>query len=217
VKSARLLFLFALLLNFTYSGCVKKAERVGRTDFSKYLPLGEGNYFIYSGPLGKALVHQTIGNLYSVVHYDSAGEISFWTDFVKTDHSILWKNIVFRSPRLAPIHFEPGLPFVPWTNQVGDTLLFSSAAIIGDSVNSHLRIQIEYEIYGIGSATTPAGRFDDCIEIRMTPKELYEKGKNAMTGDYFCWFAKNMGIVKYSFPGGAGELLQAKIDGRRYP
>jgi len=206
--------LLALLLSLS---CIKRADRPTRADYSRFFPLADGDFYIYSGPLGKSMVTQSIGELYTFTHFDSSGNVLFWKDFLKTDHSIGWKNIAFSKSGSPDIHFEPALPFLPWTDQVGDTLLFSSAEIHDDSLNTHLHLQIEYSTYGIAAVTTPAGHFSDCIEIKMTHKALYDKDKNYLRGDSYWWFARNVGIVKYIIPEGTGELLQAKVDGRTYP
>ncbi len=207
-----------LIISIILSGsCVKRVERPLKVDYSRFFPLAEGDYYIYSGPLGKAVITQNIGEIYTFTHYDSSGKIIYWKDFLKTDRTIGWKNIVFRRPSISDIQFEPTLPFLPWTEKVGDTILFSSAEIRDDSLNTHLHLQIEYTTYGIATVNTPAGQFSDCIEIKMTHKTLYENDRNFLKGDSYWWFARNVGIVKYITPEGAGELRQAKVDGKTYP
>jgi hypothetical protein len=211
VSVGLIIFILALI------SCIKHVDRPARADYSRFFPLNDGDYSIYSGPLGKAVVTQNIGDLFTFTYYDTLGQIAFWRDFIKTDHSVGLKNIIWRKKSMASVHFEPPLPFVPWSDKIGDTLLFSSAEIHGDSINTHLYLQVEYEIYGSNPIKTPAGNFNDCLEIRVTPKTLYEKNKNYLKGDSYFWFARNVGIVKYIIPEGAGELLEAKVDGRTYP
>lgn len=207
----------SVLLLLSTPTCIKRAERPVKADYSKFFPLADGDYYIFSGPEGKAMLTQSIGDLYTFTHYDSTGKVIFWKDFLKTDHAIGWQSIVYKKSNIPDISFEPPLPFLPWTEKVGDTILFSSAEIRHDSANTHLRLQIEYTTYGIASVSTPAGIFNDCIEIKMTHKTLYNKEKNFLEGDSYWWFARNIGIVKYITPEGAGELIQAKVDGRTYP
>ena len=226
MRLRRIALSLSVLLILSSFACIKRVERPIKADYSKFFPLADGNYYVYSGPEGKAMITQSIGDLYTFTHYDAAGKIIFWKDFLRTDHTIGWQNIVFSLSKARPltgksnipdIHFEPPLPFLPWTEKVGDTILFSSAEIRHDSVNTHLRLQIEYTIDGIASVNTPAGMFNDCIEIKMTHKILYDKEKNFLEGDSYWWFARNVGVVKYITPEGAGELLQAKVDGKTYP
>ena len=206
-----------LILGLFFTSCVEKVEHPVRTDFSRYFPLVDGAVYQFSGPLGKAVVSGQINELYTFTYFDSIQNITGWNDFIKTDHSVGWKNIVSRGGKIPPLFFEPPLPFTPWSMTVGDTLLFSAAEIRGDSLNSHLRIQEELEIISTAPVTTPAGEFYDCIELRMTFKPLYNNNEPLLRGNYYWWFAKDIGMVKYILPEGAGELLSARIAGKSIP
>lgn len=208
------LLALSLVIGF---GCIKRVERSGKIEYARFLPLADGDQWQFSGPLGKMLVTGNINDLYTCSFSDSAGKVIFWEDLIKTERGLALKNKIYGGSRRSSVHFEPYLPFAPWSHFVGDTVLFSAAEIRGDSANTHLRIQVEYEIMAVEPVTTPAGNFPDCIKMRMSYKRLYSAREYMPEGNSVWWFAKDVGIVRYSIPEGAGELLKAKIDGRTLP
>ncbi len=212
--TATLILFFSLLLILS---CIQKVERPARTDFSRYFPLIDGATYQYSGPLGKAVVSGQINDLFTFTYFDSAGNITGWNDFLRTDHSVGWKSTVSRGGNLPALFFEPPIPITPWSLTVGDTLLFSAAEIRSDSLNSHLRTQAELEIIATEPVTTPAGGFQDCVEIRLSFKSLYSRQEQLIQGDLYWWYAKDVGLVKYAFPHGAGELVTARVGGKSFP
>jgi len=217
VKRYGLIGFILIAAVFFNPGCIKRVERPGNTDLLRYMPLHQWDNFQYSGPMGRAVVSGNINDLFTLTYYDKTDKILFWQDLLKNDRGIFWKNLVVRKKGQPPLSFEPALPFAPWSRVAGDTLLFSSAEIRGDSANTHMHIQIEYEIMGTEIVTVPAGTFMDCIKLRMSFKSLYNGEKELLSGDRYLWFAHDVGIVRYAFPDGAGELLSAKVDGKTYP
>lgn len=209
--------IFPVLLPILLLSCIQKAERPAKTDFSRYFPLVDGAVYQYSGPLGKAVVSSQINDLFTFTYFDSAGNITGWNDFIRTDHSVGWKNTVSRGGNLPALFFEPPVPLTPWSLTVGDTLLFSAAEIRSDSLNSHLRMQAELEIISTEPVTTPAGAFQDCVEVRLSFKPLYSRQEQMIQGNLYWWFAKDVGLVKYALPYGAGELIWARVAGKSFP
>lgn len=205
-----------ILISIVPAACIKKIDHSGRTDFFRFFPLNQWDQFQYSGPMGKAVVSAKFNDLYTITYYDRTGRIYLWQDFLKSDRAITWKNAVPAGNNIPAVHFEPALPFIPWSRTIGDTLLVSSSEIRADSANSHLHLQVEYEIVTAGPITTPAGTFPDCVQIRMSFKSLYTKEKRIFGVSHW-WFARDIGIVKYILPEGSGELLSARIDGKNLP
>lgn len=207
------LFLIAVML----FGCIQRVEQKANIDFSLYFPLNNGNHFLYSGPLGRCEVSSSQNNLFTITYYDSSGNISRWQDFQLNHDTVLMNNIIDRSDSGFYVHFFPSLPFGPWSNLVGDTMLVEAVEIRNDSANSHIRIMVGYEILGIDSISTPAGKFDNCIEVGMT----YSTSENPSTSFFqrtsVFWFARNVGLVKYETLNGSGMLLEALIDGIKFP
>ena len=199
------------------SSCIKKIERPEKIDFVRYLPLHDGDQFFYTGPAGKAVITGNINGLFTVAFFDSTDNVILWADLKKEESGIGWKNIAYPNRISPPICFEPPLPIIPWSHAVGDTLLFSSAAIYGDSLNTHERIQVQYEIVANESVLTGSDSYLDCIQLRLSFVPLYGNGSRVIKQDCYWWLARDVGIVKYIVPGGAGELIKARIDGKMRP
>jgi hypothetical protein len=176
-----------------------------------------GDEFYYSEDPGRAVVTEEIGDLFTVTYYDSAGDLIRWQDYIKDKSGAKLKNLVPNDPGISARYFEPPLPFSPWTNLVGDTLLFASAEIRGDSLNSHLKILVEYEIAAIEEVTTPAGKFGNCIKVKSIYKTLDDIRGATFDGESFWWFAKNVGLIKYTTAGDTCELIRASVGGINYP
>ena len=217
MKKAGIAIIFLFIAAFVLSGCVKKVSRPGKTEFAQYFPLNDGDIRIYSGSLGKAVVKGRIGNLCTMTFYDTTGRINWWQDYLKSETGAQMKNVVFNSAGMPAAYFEPAIPFTPWSVTVGDTMLVTAAEIRGDSVNTHVRVMIQFQIMAIEPVTTPAGAFEDCIEMRMSYKTRDNSIPSIFDGDSFWWFARDIGLVKYESPGDRGELLKARINMVNYP
>jgi hypothetical protein len=216
--SWRRLFILALsLIVILSSACIKRVERQAVVDFSCYFPLDENDQFIYDGAIGRGVVTSRNGSLYTVTFYDSSGLATGWADFVTTESGVDLKNLVPRSSIIPSVHFEPSLPFSPRSSLVGDTLLVAATEIRGDSANSHLRIMVSYEVMAVGTLSVPAGDFADCIEIRMLYNTLNGCPYKPFDGESHWWFAKDVGLVKYSLPADSGRLLESRRGKRIFP
>jgi hypothetical protein len=198
-------------------GCIKRIERLPRLDVDRYFPLNVHDEYIYSGKVRRLITVREIEGIYTQALTDSTGELLMWWDLVRTDRGIGLKNIISVSGEMPDLHFYPAIPFVPWSMLVGDTLLFNTVEIRGDSINSHLRARIKYDIDGIDSVVTPAGIFAECIIMRLDYQTLDETETKYLDGESLLWYARGYGIVKFETPYDRGELLQASIAGRTTP
>jgi len=192
-------------------------DRPYRISPSLYFPLNIGDEYIYTGPIRKVVTSNDMNNLYTRAFLDSTGNLIRREDVVLTDNGIKLKSIFSVSNNIPQIHFEPPIICAPWTYLVGDTLLSDIIEIRGDSINSHLRSQVKYEVMAFDTVITPTGHFPDCIKIKMTYRTLDETGLKLLDGESTIWFARDIGIVKYERPGESGELLQATVAGVTYP
>jgi hypothetical protein len=200
-----------------FPGCIEKAEKPVRINPTRYFPLNTGDEFIYSGQVRKAVTINNIENLYTRAYIDSTGDLIRWEDFIKTDNTIKLKSRLKVAPSMPAIHFEPPIPYVPWTSLVGDTLLFNTVEIRNDSINSHLRVQLRYEIEAVETVSTASGNFNDCIKMRILYRTLDDTETRFMDGESLIWYARNIGVVKYITPDGRGDLLQASVAGQTVP
>jgi len=217
VGLSRIALVTGLIIIIIFSGCIERRDHPIGIDYIRYFPLNEGNRYVYSGPLGTAEVTDEIGRLYTFTYYDTLGNITGWRDYSISLSRIYLQNIIPNDTLKKPVFFEPGIPFSPWINLIGDTLLYDGAEVRADSVNSHYRIRVEYEILDIEDIITPAGTFDDCIKVSMNYRTLGNGDQKYFDGETIWWYAADVGIVKYEGPEESGELLEARVDKTTYP
>jgi hypothetical protein len=174
--------------------------------------LNSGDVFYFSNRADKAEVTNSIGNLFTFTYYDSSGNTLWWEDYLKDKSGVKWNNIVLNMPEVPSITFEPPLPFSPWSDLIGDTLMFSAVEIRSDSINSHFRISVKYEVMAIEDITTPAGIFMRCVKIRRDYETSDRAKVKMLDGRSFWWFAKDVGCVKYESAEVSFELVRATIN-----
>lgn len=208
-----MVLLLAALASFT--GCIKRTERQAKVDFTEYFPTNLGDYRSFDFVIDSSVVTRKIGNLVTVTNYDSSGQIIGWEDYIIKPNGIYHKNLI--SLTSLSIHYEPAIPYTPWSRIIGDTLLINAVEIRNDSANTHLRIRLEYEIVALDTITTPAGTFDDCIKVQVAYETLDPTGPPRYDGVSNMWFARGVGLVRYSAFGKTAELKAANIDGTTYP
>jgi len=199
------------------SGCIQKVERPYRIDPSRYFPLNVGDEFLYTGAIRKVITSKDIEHLFTRAFLDSTGDMIKREDYVISESGVRLNSIFTVSGKIPAIYFEPPLPYSPWTNLVGDTLLFNTVEIRGDSVNNHLRAQVKYEVLSVDTLIISSGIFENCIKIKMDYRTLDDIDTKFLDGQSLFWYARDIGIIKYSSPFGTGELLQATVGGINYP
>lgn len=205
-----------LILLFLTLGCVERRERTTHFEAARYFPLNEGDRYFYSGVPGEITVSRQIDSLFTRAYLDSLGEVTTWEDFSRNEEGIFWNSVALSQVNLQ-VHFYPPLPFAPWSKIVGDTLLISAVEIRSDSVNSHFRIQVAYEIMAVEDITTPAGTFPECIQMKVRYSYLDEKVRKIFADEIIRWFARDLGIVRYQASSVSGDLMQATVGGVNFP
>ncbi|MCP4706884.1 MAG: hypothetical protein GY865_19975, partial [candidate division Zixibacteria bacterium] len=175
--------LLIILALFLFVSCIQKIDRPSRIDASLYFPLNIGDEYIYSGDVRKVVTSNDIEHLFTKTYLDSTGNVIRREDFVRTDNSVMLKSRFSVSSSTPIINFDPPLPYSPWTNLIGDTLLVKIVEIRADSINSHLRAQVTYETMAIDTVWTPSGSFPDCIKIKMVYRLLDEAESSFIDGE----------------------------------
>lgn len=206
-----------LLIAVLLFGCIQRVEPNARISFTRYFPLNDGNEYYYSGPMGRCAVSYVQNNLFTFTYYDTLGNINRWQDFRLGHETVYLDNIIDRSDSGFYVHFIPELPFGPWSDLVGDTLLIEAVEIRNDSADSHIRIMVGYEIFGIDTISTPAGRFEGCLRVGINYSTSENPPMSFLKGNNIYWFARDVGLVKYETLRGSGILLEASIDGVKFP
>ncbi len=214
----RLFLIPALIVLLIQVACVERVERPQKIDFNRYFPMAVENEYFYSTQAHKVTINNILDNsLYTFTYSDSSGNSLWWVDYFKSESGVKWKNIVVNSTKIPAIFFEPPLPFSPWSNTVGDTLLYSGIEIRADSVNTHVPIMVEYEVMAIEDINTPAGLFADCIKIRRAYKTINSSAAKMLDGESFYWFALDVGLVKYMSTEITSKLVRATVSELQYP
>ncbi len=211
------IFVISTLTLITFSACVKRVERQAKIDYSRYFPLHEGDEFIYTGITEKAVITGEIGDLFTLTVYDTTGNIIRREDYLRKETGVRLKSVANNDSLGVSKIFEPSLPFGPWSNLIGDTLLVSSVEIHFDSANTHLPITAEFQIVAIETMVTPSGSYDDCIKIRRLIKPADNSEPGATEEESFWWFAPDVGLVRSETPEGIRELVRATIGGVNAP
>ncbi len=208
-----LIFLTAIV----FSGCVKRVERQAKIDYSQYFPLSEGNEYVYAGLSERTVVTGEIGDLFTMTFYDTTGNIIRREDYLKKETGVRLKSVVFNDSMEISKFFEPSLPFGPWSNLVGDTLLVSTVEIRFDSTNTHISITAEFQIVAIETMVTPSGSYDHCIKVRRLLKAANGFDPEISEEESFWWFARDIGLVRSETPQGSRELIKSIIGGVIFP
>ncbi|GEM_PF-1424861 len=206
-----------ILLLLVSSACIKKVDRPTQIDPLQYFPLNVEDIYIYSGTIRTAVTSGKYDNLFTKTYLDSTGDLVCLEDISVDDHGVYLNSRTYAGDSVPEIHFEPPIPIAPWSNLIGDTLHFATWEVRSDSVNSHLRAQLECEILAVESIVTPAGLFENCIKLRMTYRTIDNIARKFFDGERFYWFAPDIGVVKFNSPVEEGELLQATIGSITYP
>jgi hypothetical protein len=209
--------IFIVLMIMALSGCIQRVERQTKIDYSRYFPLSEGNEYIYSGISEKAVVTGEIGDLFTLTYYDTAGNIIRREDYLKKETGVRFKSIVVSDSMPISRYYEPSLPFGPWSNLIGDTLLVNSVEIRFDSNNTHIPVTAEFQIVAIETMVTLSGSYDNCIKIRRLIKTAKNSDSEIADEESFWWFAPDIGLVRSKTGQGSRELIKAVIGGVSLP
>ncbi len=206
-----------ILLLLTLCSCIKKVERASQLDSRRYYPLNVEDVYVYSGQFRTIVTSGKYDGLYTRTYLDSTGDLIMWEDLKATSDGVYLNSRIMASNLIPEVHYEPPIPLAPWSNLIGDTLMFTTWEVRSDSINSHLRTTVECEIVDIEDLSLPAGKFPRCIKVRMNHRVVDPEAAKLFDGDYYIWYAKDVGIVKFVAPFASGELLQATIGDKTYP
>jgi hypothetical protein len=215
ISFLKILFLMLFFLLLISLNCKKRFQGID------YYPLKMGNSYDYSGSMGKSEVTNEVGDgkekVYTISFYDQKGKTAWTEEFVAKEGRVFLRSFNPAKPVMPSFSFFPPLPFTPVSNKMGDTEAFQISEYHADSSVVNLKVKVDYAIEGIEDLSVPAGNFKRCIKMRMTYSYLDTTSFKFMEGDSRWWYAKGVGMVKYQFMGGSGELLSARIGDKSYP
>jgi len=159
---------------------------------------------------------ENIGYIIGISH-DFGKYTTFFQDYLKKETGVRLKSVVVSDSMRISRYFEPSLPFGPWSNLIGDTLLVSSVEIHFDSTNTHIHIIAEFQIIAIETMVIPSGSYDNCIKVRRLLRAVNSSKQEIKDEESFCWFAPDVGLVRSETPQGSRELIRAIIGEVTHP
>jgi len=215
-KLLRSLILYLFLPLLFFGGCGKRFEG------KEYFPLATGNGYEHSGMLGKSKVTESTGDekteVYTLSYYDEEGKVIIYSEeYVVEEGLVLKRSFTPAVSGFTSFSFSPPLLYSPFSDQVGASQTLKLREYRENQSQEIFGIVVDYQIEKIEDVSVAAGSFEDCIKMRISYSYQDSTDVRFMFGDYFFWFAKGVGIVKYESLGGTGELLRAKIGEKRYP
>lgn len=186
-----------------------------------YYPLKKDYTWVYSGHTSKvSITDENIlasGTQFTLTYYDSLGEESWQEVFIQNEDGIFWRT--FKSHLTQPliVNFNPPLPVTPTSDKIGDVKRLESTETRNDSAKTTLGIRIENEIDAIEDVTVAAGKFSNCIRVKMTIMYTQPTERPWFAGTSYWWFARGVGPVKFLTTATSGELEGATLGNRKIP
>lgn len=186
-----------------------------------YFPLDEDYVWTFSGPLReiKVIAKEVVasGENYSIVYSDTLGAPAWQEGFVKRDGRIFLKSYKSFSGFIPTATFEPPIPITPISDNRSEIEVFESTVTHYDTTVSSYKIVVENVIEEIKDIDSPAGKFENCI--RMKVSITYEEPPilPLFEETNYWWFVKDIGPVKYSTTTDIGLIQNISLGTRKYP
>ncbi len=169
----------------------------------------------FSGILGYTSINKIEGkNAFRMEMSDSSDQYRGYAHLVRDDDQVFMHLFDPQIPSIPAFRFDPPLPVGPFSDSIGEQNCIKSVETRLDSTQSAHRIQLCYYIESIDRIKIPAGEFQDCIRMRVDYVYLDHPKRPYLEGQYVQCFARNVGLVRYSFNGQNGELLEFQENSR---
>ncbi len=180
-------------------------------DPAAYWPLFDGYNWQYSRlPAGIAIEQDRTGTEsgFFALYSDSTGCVSWREHYISRDRNLYWDFLTPSTPVLPIIRFEPAIPILPFSDQVGDQKQIESVEKVDGRPERPLMVRCKIE--EVSTATVPSGTFDNVIRMSMQFRYL---GQDAglMAREHDVWFAKGVGPVRIKWGNTVSELQSAAL------
>ncbi|NOY59671.1 MAG: hypothetical protein GXO75_12195 [Calditrichaeota bacterium] len=186
-----------------------------------YYPMKKDYTWVYSGHTSKIRITDENdlagGTQFTLTYYDSLGEESWQEVFVQKENGLYWRSFISRITLPANITFNPPLPITPMSEKIGAVERVESTESRNDSTTTTLRIRVENEIDAIEDVVVAAGKFSNCIRVKMTIIYTEPTERPLFAGTSYWWFARGVGPVKFLTAATGGELEGATLGNRKIP
>ncbi len=176
---------------------------------AQYLSLYNKTTKHFSGVLGYTSINEwDEKDGFCMVLSDSSSQYDGYAQFSRDDDQVFLHSFDPRIPSVPSFQFDPPLPVGPFSGTVGDQTCLESIETRVDSTKRTHRIKVCYTIESNDRVDVPAGEFQSCIRMRMDYVYIDHPDRPFLEGQYLYWFAKGVGLVRYSLNGQIGELLE---------
>jgi len=186
-----------------------------------YISFREGNQYQYSGMPIRWEVQRSMktprGLELALIGRDSLGNELMKQHYLRQNGRLLWTGVDSEALGMVKFSFEPGLWACPFSDNIGQTLSYTSEEHRSDPNGTRLRIRVDSAIEAVEDVLTQAGLFEKCIKVSATVVYLDSTISPFFSGEAVWWYAKGVGVVKSQMPEGESELVFAKIGDRTWP
>ena len=212
----RFLYLILLLFLSTLFTCTNRRNKHHPTD---YFPVQAGNTWIFDGDISKmeitAITDGTLGRVVSMSFYDSTDVFLWLEKYIHLKDQLYFESFEPRTIILPKVLFDPALPLAPFSSKPGHKIILEGKETHIDSVRSEMQILVTYEIEAIEDVIVPAGKFYNCIKMKINVEYTQFALRPFFIGEQYWWYAPMVGPVKYDLPSAYGELVEVKLNKSR--
>ena len=175
----------------------------------QYVSLESGTKKRFSGILGATSISRSNeSDIFRMEMSDSSSQYRGTAQLVRDNDQVFVHTFDPQIPSIPAFTFDPPLPVGPFSATIGEQRCVESVETRNDSLDSSYGIQVCFYIESIDRIQVPAGDFQNCIRMRVDYVYLEHPERPYLEGQYLQWFAKETGLVRYSFNGQIGELLE---------
>ena len=196
--------------------CGKKGNRFQPVS---YFPVQLDNTWIFNGELGKMKItnidDQTATKAVTFTYFDSS-DVPLWKEEYKLEENQLyWVTFESKTTLLPVISFNPPLPFAPVSDRQGYKTVLHSTQTHSDTTTNETQIIVAYEIQAVEDVVVPAGKFLNCIKMKIDVQYPQLVRHPLFYGEQIFWYAPLVGPVKYVLPSSRGELVKMSVNSGR--
>ncbi|RQW01280.1 hypothetical protein EH223_15295 [candidate division KSB1 bacterium] len=181
-----------------------------------YFPLNVGNTWVYNGEIHKMQISDITKNegdrLITFSFYDTLNVLLWQEKAGLLKDQIYVQSFEPMTSLLPSVSFDPPRPFAPFSRKLGNKLNFPCIeTCMSDSTHSTTTVEAEYVIETVEDVRVPAGKFLDCIKMKINIIYPRTAEKPFFIGEQYWWYAPLVGPIKYDLPSARGELVEMNI------
>lgn len=181
-----------------------------------YFPVNVGNTWIYNGEIHKVQISDITKNvgdrIITFAYYDSSNVLLWHEKAALLKDQIYLQSFEPTTSVLPTVTFEPPRPLAPFSPRLGNKMTFECLeSHTNDSTFNTTTVNVEYVIEAIEDVRVPAGKFLDCIKMKINIIYPRTAHKPLFIGEQYWWYAPHVGPVQYDLLSARGELVEMNI------